>query len=217
MKKAALLAAIAIMAGGGYYYFVRPNTSSPPTMDAAGETTDNGLVVSRKTIDYEAITKSALAEKASFLTATLKRNIVRVQHLEKSIRYTPFPSSRATVRVKYDVEYPIGYVLNPGLFAVSGGADGLIIELQKPQLVARPSVKLLSFEVLESGLLIDEKVALLELQQKILPQVESASRGVLNRPDVIPISERMFRGFLQQFLQQRADGERPPAITFRYR
>jgi len=219
MKRGTLLAAVSALAlaKGGYYYFSHGDQSLAPTMNQTGEATDRGIIVERKTVDYEAIIKTALTEQASFLTATLKRDVAHIQHLETSIRYTPFPSSRATVRVKYHVEYPIGYVLRPGQFAVSGGAGGLVITLHLPQLIARPSVRLLSYDVLESGILIDEKAALLELQQNIQPQAESRAREVLDRPDVIPASERALRGLLQPILARAADGGAPPPITFNYR
>jgi len=219
MKSRTLLQAAAglALAAGAYLYLSRGDGRAPPTMRPDGEATREGWIVRQKTIDYEAIIKSSLAEKASFLTLTLAKDVVRDQHLETSIKYTPFPASTARVRVKYRVEYPIGYVLSPGSFAVSGGADGLVITLRRPQLIARPSVKLQSFKVLESGILIDEKTALLELQQRIQPDAEKRAAEILRQADVIPRSERVLRGFLQSILRQQAGTAAPPPITFAYR
>jgi hypothetical protein len=211
------VSAIALLAGAYLYLKGRHEPSDPMTTEQMGESNDGGLIVRRSKIDYQAIIKEAVTEKASFLTMLLAGDIVRDQNLKTSIRYTPLPDSTARIRVKYHVEYPIGYVLSPGKFRVSGGADGLVITLHKPRLIARPSVKLLSYDVLESGVLIDEKVALLDLQQRIQPEAERLAKAVLRRPDVIPISEKKLRGFLTPILKQQADGGNAPPITFEYR
>lgn len=121
----------------------------PPTMQPDGEAVDKGIIVQTRTIDYESIIKKAFAENASFLTLTWKRDVIRDQYLEQSINYTPFPASRARVRVKYHAEFPIGYDLRPGKFDVTGGADALTVAVGRPQLVARPSIKLQSYQILE--------------------------------------------------------------------
>jgi hypothetical protein len=211
------VSAIALAAGGYYYYLTQTgDVTSPPSMETDGETIDRGVLVERKTVDYEAIIKKALIQEASFLTLTLARDVVRDQHLETSIRYTPFPASTARVRVKYHVEYPIGFVLRPGRFKVSGDATGLLITLHRPQLIAHPSVRLLSHRILDAGILVDEDAALVELQQRIQPEAERRAAGILRRPDVIPRSEKALRAFLEAILARQAGGPAPP-IRFRYR
>ena len=182
-----------------------------------GEATDNGIIIKRRTIDYEAVIKSALVQEASFLTLTEKRDLIRDRHIATSIRFTPFPASHAMVRVRYHAEWPIGYLLKPGKFRVSGGAAGVVITLHRPRLIARPSVRIVSYEVLESGILVDEKLALLELQKRLQPEAEKRAAEILALPSVIPRSERALRGFLEPILKQQTDGQPPPPITFVYR
>lgn len=213
-RKLLITVSVVALAAGGYYLTRDCQPDDPITKQKTGESTDNGLVVRRRLIDYQAVIKEAVAQKASFLTMTLSRDIVRDQDLKTSIKYTPFPDSTARIRVKYHVEYPIGYVLAPDKFRVDGDENGLVITLHRPRLIARPSVKLLSYDVLESGVLIDEKTALLKLQQRIQPEAERLAKAVLRRPDVIPVSERALRGFLTAVLERR--GKAPP-ITFDYR
>ncbi len=213
----AIVCAVALAAAGYYFLGRADEPAEPLTLQSDGVTVDDGLLIKKKTIDYQAIIKEALAQKASFLTTTVSRDVVRDRRLEKAIKYTPFPASTARVRVKYHVEYPIGYVLSPGTFKVSGGEDGLVMTLHRPRLIARPSVKLLSYDILEGGILIDEKVALLELQQLIQPQAERSAKAVLERPAILPASERALRGFLQPFLRNQSGGAPPPPITFQYR
>ena len=217
MQRRTLLATVSAIAlvAVGYGYYERNRTSGPTTLQPTGESDDHGLIVRTKTIDYQAIIKEAVATKAAFLTLTLSDDLIRHQHLSKSIEFTPFPASTAEVRVKYHVEFPIGYLLSPGKFSVSGGKEGLVITLHRPRLIARPSVRLLSYDVVESGILIDEKTALLELQQRIQPESEKLAKAALLRPDILPVSENALRGFLQPFLKQQ--GQPPPPIKFEYR
>lgn len=216
MKTRTLLAGVSALAIAiAAYVHFGGEGGVPPTMNKEGETVQDGVFVKKKTVDYAAIIKSALTEKVSFMTLTVASDMIRNRQLETSIKYTPLPSSTALVRVKYHVEYPIGYVLTPGSFLVRGGADGLTITLHRPRLIARPSVKLKSYQILESGILIDEKTALLDLQQDILPVEERRAARVLNRPDVIPRSEKALRTFLQAVLKR--EGEASPPITFIYR
>ena len=216
MRLRTLLAAASVVAiaAAGYHYLA-PDNYFPP-MDQAGTTTRNGPFVRRETVDYEAVITEALSETVRFLTLTVTRQVVRDENLATSIRYLPLPSSRGRVRVLYRAEYPIGYDIGPGKFNVSGGSAGLVITLHRPRVVARPSVKLLSYKVLESGFLIDEESAIIELQQRIQPEAERLSATIARRDYVIPRSERVLRRFLQPLLAKAANGAAPPPITFRY-
>lgn len=213
----ATVSVLALVAGAAYYSGLGGDIGIPPTMNREGVTVEEGLIIKEEKVDYEAIVKTVLAKKASFLTLTVTREVIRDQSLITSIKYSPFPSSRARVRVKYRAEYPIGYVLSPGKFTVSRRGDVLVITTYRPQLIVQPSVRLLSYKIIEKGFLIDEKTAVIELQQKIQPEAVKRARRVLRRKDVIPRSERALRGFLTPILRESAGGQKPPTIEFRYR
>jgi len=218
MRIGTFLAAVsAIALAAGLYSYLGPQGSLPPIMNPTGEATGGGPFMKRKTIDYETVIRSAFTNEASFLTLTWKQTVVRDQHLERSIRFTPFPASRARVRVKYEVEYPIGYKLTPDRVRVSEDAEQVLLTLDRPELIARPSVRLLSYNILDGGILIDEEEALLELQQRIQPEAQRRAAEILGRRGIIPRSERALRRFLEPILTQQADGGSPPAIEFRYR
>ena len=211
----ATVSVIALAAGGYYYLHGDGGVALPPRMHLDGTATDNGFLIKRETVDYEAVIASALTQQASFLTMTVKMDVIRDEHIETSIKYTPLPSSSARVRVKYHVEYPIGYELGPRKFAVTGNADGLVITLHRPRLIARPSVRLLSHHILDAGILIDEEAALIELQQRIEPETERWAVQLLQQPEIVPSSEAALRGFLEPILARQADGRSPP-ISFQY-
>ena len=216
MRTRTLLAGVSALAiAAAAYFYLGRDENLPPIMTADGETTERGILVTKKTVDYVTVINTAIAQKASFITLTVASNRIRDRKLKASINYTPLPSSTALIRVGYDVEYAIGYKFKPGRFSVTGGAQGLVVTLDRPAFVARPSVKLKSYKVIESGFLIDEKTALLELQQGILPIEQKRAARVLDRPDVIPRSEQVLRGFLQSVV--RREGEVVPPITFNYR
>ena len=202
-------------AGVAFYHYSSGGNSTPPTMSPDGSATDGGIIVTKKTIDWETVLKSALSEQAKFTTLTLALDSMRDQDIEIIVPVVG-NVSQARVRVKYHVEYPIGYVLEPGSFAVAQDAQGLVITLHRPELVGKPAVTLKSYEILDSGYLIDEKTALLELQQRIQPQAEARAAGILRRADIIPRSEKKLRDFLTPILAAKGAGP-APQIRFAYR
>ena len=86
MKSKTLLAGVSIMTLTVGISLLRrdENLFSPPTMTSEGQAS-SGVIIKHRTIDYEAILRSALTEKASFLTLTLSQDILRDQRLETSI------------------------------------------------------------------------------------------------------------------------------------
>ncbi len=202
-------------AGVAYYYYSAHGSSAPPTMSPDGSATETGLIVTKKTIDWETVLKSTLSEQAKFTTLTLALDSMRDQDIELSVPILG-KVSQARVRVKYHAEYSIGYVLEPGSFAVAQDAQGLVITLHRPELVATPAVTLKSYDVLDSGYLIDEKADLLKLQQLIQPIAVAKAPAILRRADIIPRSEKKLRDFLTPILAAKA-GEAAPQIRFVYR
>lgn len=173
-----------------------------------------GWLWGRQTTDYSTIVEEAFRQRSRFLTMTVEQDIVRDQQLEVRLLRIP---SRARVRVTYHVKYPIGYVLEPGKFAVAGEGDTLVITLERPTLIADPAVRLKSYRTVDGGLLIDEQEALLRLQQHIQPEAQRRAPAILARPGIIPRSEAALRGFLQPILASQAAGQRVPKLRFEYR
>ena len=201
--------------GAAYYYYSSGTTSAPPTMSPDGSATERGIVVTKKTIDWETVLKSTLSEQAKFITLTLALDSMRDQDIEISVPVLG-KVSQARIRVKYHAEYSIGYILQPGSFGVAQDAQGLVITLHRPQLVATPAVTLKSYEVLDSGYLVDEKTDLLKLQQRIQPIAEAKAPAILRRADIIPRSEKKLRDFLTPILAAKGGGP-APQIRFVYR
>lgn len=168
----------------------------------------------RQSTDYSTIVKDAFQQRSRFLTMTVEQDIVRDQPLE--VRLLGMPS-RARIRVTYHVQYPIGYVLEPGKFDVSGEGDTLVITLERPTVIADVAVRLKSHKTLDGGLLIDEQEALLTLQQRIQPDAQNRAPTILARPGIIPTSEAALRGFLQPILASKTAGPQIPKIRFEYR
>ena len=192
-----------------------PNESDTATMQPDGFTEKKGVVTQTRTVDWQIVLKSAVEKKTSLLTLTKKYDIQRDRELTQSI--FKVEASNTRIRVKYHVEYPIGYVMTAGSFTVSGGADGLVLTMKRPQLIAKPSVRLDKAMVIDSGLLFDEQKALVKLQQSIQRVAEKRAKAVLRDKDVLPTSERALRAFLQPFLVAAADGKSVPPIKIIYR
>ena len=202
---------LAVLAGA---YFMSPG-SETVTMQEDGVTEDMGLIVDTRTVDWQAVLKRAVEKKTSLLTITKRDDLQRDRELTQAV--FGVSASDIRVRVSYQVEYSIGYIMNADSFAVSGGDDGLILTLDRPQLVAKPSVTLQKAEVIDTGFLIDEQAALVKLQQDIQPTAEKQAAAILKEADVLPASEKALKEFLQPFLEAAADGGSVPTIKIVYR
>jgi hypothetical protein len=202
---------------GGYYIMTSGSSddSDTVTMQRDGVNETKGIVSKVRTVDWQVVLKSAVERKTSVLTLTKKYDIQRDREITQSIFTVEASDTR--VRVKYHVEYPIGYIMAPGSFKVSGGADGLVLTMKRPELIAKPSVRLDKAVVIDSGMLFDEQKALVRLQQSIQRVAEKGAKAVLRGKDVIPVSEKALRAFLQPFLVAAADGQTVPPIKIMYR
>ena len=219
--KRSLLVVVALVAcaGVGGVYSVQKGSSSDALMlNKDGTTVETswlpGWLYGRQSTDYATVIKEAFQQRRRFLTMTVEQDVVRDQQLE--VRLLGLPS-RARVRVTYHVQYPIGYVLEPGKFAVSGEGNTLVITLERPALIADPAVRLKSYRTVDGGLLIDEQEALLRLQQRIQPEAQNRAPAILARPGIIPTSEAALRGFLRPILASKAAGQQAPNLRFEYR
>jgi hypothetical protein len=162
---------------------------------------------------YASVIREATAQKSSFLTMTVERDMIREQAIEVRVLGVP---SRGRVRVNYHVQYPIGYVLGDKL-QLRGDGDKLVVVLDKPELIADVAVKLKGYQTIDSGFLVDEKEALLKLQQAIQPESQAQGPAILNRPGIIPTSEKALLSFLKPLVAKAASGQAPPDIRIEYR
>ena len=205
---------LAVLAGA-YVMSGAPDGSETVTMQEDGVTEEDGLIVDTKTVDWQAVLNRAVEKNTSLLTITKRDDVQRDRELTQAVFGVSASDTR--VRVSYQVEYAIGYIMNADSFSVSGGDDGLILTLDRPQLVAKPSVTLQKAEVIDTGLLIDEQAALVKLQQDIQPTAEKQAAAILKGADVLVASEKALKDFLQPFLEAAADGGPVPTIKIVYR
>ncbi len=163
--------------------------------------------------DYLSTTKKAITEQTKFLAATLDREYVHVEHIERS-RFGL--KSDATVILKYAVEYSVGFDLRQENFNVGGDASGIVISLPKPQLVASPAIRLISHEIPSKGILIDEKAAVIALQQQLHQIAEKKGKEIAGEETVIALCEKKLASFFRDFLSKQPNVKIVPHIEFKY-
>lgn len=164
--------------------------------------------------DYARIAKSALSEQTRFHGATVNREYVHVQHIEQTRLWF---TSDATITVRYAVEYSFGYDLSPSTFSVSGDDAEISVALRKPILAAPPAVMILSHSIPATGLLIDEKEAVIALHQRLYAMSEAQGVTLASDEGVIAVCERRLTAFLRDVLSKHPDATASPAIRIVYR
>lgn len=176
--------------------------------------TKRDLLGYTKYTDYLSTTKSVISEQMKFLASKVDREYVHIEHIEKSkIGLIKF---EATVIVKYAVEYSVGYDLRPDSFAVSGDNSSITISLKRPELVASPSVRIISHEIPSKGFLIDEKAAVIALQQQLPDIAKKNGESVKAEEAIVALCEKKLAEFLRNFLSKQPNVRVVPTIKFSY-
>lgn len=176
--------------------------------------TKSNLLGYTKYTDYLSVSKTAMSEKMKFLATKVDREYVHVEHIQKS---TLGLESEATIILNYKVEYSFGYDLKPDNFNVSADKDGIVVTLHKPELVASPSVDIRSHEIASNGVLIDEKAAVIDLQQKLLGIAKTRTLAIQKDEAVIALCEKKLGEFLHDFLAKQPNVKVIPTIKFAYK
>ncbi|MGV0976089.1 MAG: hypothetical protein ACOYBO_09195 [Azonexus sp.] len=176
--------------------------------------TKKDLLGYTKFTDYLAVTKSAVADQMKFLAARVDREYAHVEHIQKS--KLGFKSD-ATIIVNYAVEYSIGYDLRPESFSVSGDEKGITVTLHRPEVVASPAVRIISHEIPSKGILIDEKAAVIALDERLHAIARDRARAIRDDEAVIALCEKKLRDFLHDFLAKQPNVRVVPVITFAYK
>lgn len=184
------------------------------TVEAELSQTKNELLGYTKFTDYISVTKTAMSEQMKFLAAKIDREYVQVEHIQKS---TLGIDSEATIIVKYKVEYSFGYDLRPDSFSVSGDKDGITVTLKKPELVASPAVNIVSHEIPSRGFRIDEKAAVIALQQQLFGVAKSRAESLKNDEAMIALCEKKLGEFLHDFLAKQPNVRVIPVVKFAYK
>jgi hypothetical protein len=160
---------------------------------------------------YLEVTKKAISGRAKFLAATIDRNYIHVEHINRSALGI---KSDATIILNYAVEYSVGYDLSPGSFAVAADATGITVTLKKPELVSSPAIGAISHEIPGKGLLIDEKAQVIALQQRLITAVRKQGNRIKQEEAVSALCERKLGEFLRNFLAKQPNVRSVPMIKF---
>lgn len=211
--------------------------NGPPTLvltEPAIITTQDHLVGKTQSIDLVAITESAITASRQLITAKVSRQYTHFERIERSILGL---TSDAVITLQYTAEYAIGYDLANGRFEVSDehaspgtGQDApsnpgtatinavpvITITLPPPHLVAQPGVRIDSHEVLNAGFLIDEKSAVIDLQQKLHRLALDRANAIAKDPAIVSLCEQQLLAFLRDILQNHPDVKRVPAFRINH-
>jgi hypothetical protein len=223
MKKTIAVVLLALLIGGaGRYAWVTYQNhvvdagllSRLVTMEQQLTQTKKELIGYTTYTDYLAVTKSAMSEQSKFLAAKVDREFAQVEHVNRNpIKGINF---NATIILKYAVEYSVGYDLKSDNFSISGDANAITLRLPKPQLVASPAVKMVSHEIARTDLFIDEKEAVIKLQQQLQDVAMGKSKTIVDDPAVIALCEKSLSAFLRDFLAKQPNVRVIPVIKFVY-
>ncbi len=194
-------------------YLFKQDDISPLHVKQHGKTVQQEWLGNTTYTQYLTAGKQAMTAQMAMLAANVDRDYTLVEHVQKGrFGFT----SEATVILKYLVTYAFGFDLHAENFRLEATEKGIEIVIGKPKLLTAPAVKFMAYEIPSKGLLVDEKAAIIQLQQNISQQTEQDASNIVVEPAVIALCEKQLIAFLHAFLSKQANIGVLPAITVRY-
>ena len=213
-KIMAIVGAAAIGAAGAY--MALENRTQSRVMEAEAESTliKDTLLGYTKYTDYIVAGKQVVTAQARFLAAKVVREYNWIEHLEESKLGL---KSNATVIVNYKVEYSFGFDLKPENFELRSTPTGIEVKIGKPILAALPAATPLTYEIPSKGLWTDEKVAIIEIQQRIQAVAQKNGLAMALEEPIRAICEKKLVEFLRDFIGKQPGVKQVPTITVVYK
>ena len=211
---AALVAALLL----GWYaarYTDRAPDAQAQALQSLVTTTQQELLGHTSYTSYLTAGKQTLGGQMKLLTATVVREEGLTQIINRSI--LPHLSSTGTVAMWYSAEYAFGFDLRPDQFDLRATASGIEVRVKKPALVATPAVSKLTYKVLEGGVLVDEKAAVIKLYEEAAGRAQRQGAAMASDPAVVALCEKKLLAFLYRFIEQQPGVKVVPRISVVYR
>ena len=166
-----------------------------------------------RSTNYVAITRDILSEHQVLLTAKVDRDYNHIEHLQRPLLGYTFES---TIVLTYSVTYSVGFDLQRDKYHVTGDQDRITVSVQKPILVAPPGITVLRHNVPSSSLMISERSAVIDLQQRLPELTAERATQIVSDPAVIALAERGLMEFLADTFSRHPDAMSTPSITVTY-
>lgn len=214
IKILAIAAAIAIGAVGSYMVLDHKMSSRLLEVQAEAAATKDTLVGYTKYTDYIVAGKQVVTAQAKFLASSVVEDYELVEHIEVGNLGL---KSNATVLVSYKVEYSFGYDLKPESFELRATPAGIEVKIGKPMLVATPAATPLKYEILSKGIWTDEKVAIIEIHQRLQAIAQKKGLAMAQVEPIRAACEKKLVEFLRDFIGKQPGVKQVPAITVAYK
>lgn len=211
----AALAAALVLGWSAARYADRARDAEAQQLRSLVTTTQQELVGHTSYTSYLTAGKQTLGGQVKLLTATVVREEGLTQIINRTI--LPHLSSSGTVAIWYAAEYAFGFDLRPDQFDLRATPSGIEVRVKRPALVATPAVSKLTYKVLEGGVLVDEKSAVLKLYEEAAGRAARQGAAMARDPAVVALCEKKLLEFLYGFIQQQPGVKVVPRITVVYR
>lgn len=211
---AAALAAAVFLGWSGARQMDRDRDARAQQLQSLVTSTQQELVGHTSYTSYLTAGKQTLGGQAKLLTATVTREEGLTQIINRAI--LPHVNSTGTVAIWYAAEYAFGYDLRQDQFDLRATSSGIEVRVKRPGLVATPAVSKLTYKVLEGGVLVDEKAAVIKLYEEAAGRAARQGAAMASDPAVVALCEKKLLAFLYGFLEKQPGVTVVPRITIVY-
>lgn len=213
-----LAAALAAALLAGWFaarHHDRARDAQAQQLQSLATTTQQELIGHTSYTSWLTAGTQALAGQAALLTATVTREEGLTQVIDRT--FLPHLHSTGTVAIWYQAGYAFGFDLRPGRFDLRATPSGIEVRVGKPGLVATPAVSKLTYKVLEGGVLVDEKAAVIQLYADAAGRAQRQGAAMAGDLAVVALCEKKLLEFLYGFIEKQPGVKVVPRITVVYR
>lgn len=158
--------------------------------------------------------KQSLEGQMKLLAATVTREEGVTQQVQRN--FIAGLNSTATVALWHTTEYSFGYNLQPNQYDLRAVPTGIEIRVKKPVLVTTPAVSNLRYRVMETGVFVDGKDALLKLTAEAASGAKARGSSMASDPAIMALCEKKLVDFVYSFLAKQPGVKVVPRITVAY-
>lgn len=164
--------------------------------------------------DYIQVSKQAISKQAKFITAIVTRDEGYTRKISKTNQLF---TSDANVAITYKAKYSFGYDLSSDKYEIKETPYGIELIVDRPRLLIEPAILSKSYRINDTGWLVDEKLALLEIYKDIDKFALKEGEKLANTPTIQAMCEKQLVAFVRDFMMKQKGVKFIPFISVKYR
>ena len=208
-----VLLLVIVLFGLGYRAYAGANTRAEEIEGELAAAKED-IAGYKKYAAYVANAKQALVEQKDQLVA----KIVREQNLVRHVQKNPLVfRADADVTLHLAINYSFGLDLSDDKFDISSSVTEIQVTVGAPVMLTPPSVEIVSVEVRDKTLVVDEDKASAELMKPLADEFAAKGKAMAQDAEIQALCEKKLINLVRAYLEKQQGVKLVPTITVTYR